>query len=224
MMGQKLRKNLPASPSFYPKRIGWVTNMKQFCSSSSLIVGLLLFTATGSFAAHKGGGDRDPVLGIEMARFSDTIVPEWRSFTVRRRTGSHAWSAFVSRLRLDLGHENPVEKVNHAVNGVRYVSDAANWRGAKYWETPSEFLKRGGDCKDYALAKYSALRALGVPAGSMRILVLPDHAVLVVNSTNGPTVLDNQRESTYPLDQGLLSRAVYAVSDAGAWIKLRTNP
>jgi predicted transglutaminase-like cysteine proteinase len=58
----------------------------------------------------------------------------------------------------------------------------------------------------------------------MRILVLPDHAVLVVNSTNGPTVLDNQRESTYPLDQGLLSRAVYAVSDAGAWIKLRTNP
>jgi predicted transglutaminase-like cysteine proteinase len=40
-----------------------------------------------------------------------------------------------------------------------------------HWSTLLEFLKRGGDCEDYAVAKYFLLRELGFPAEDMRVLV-----------------------------------------------------
>jgi predicted transglutaminase-like cysteine proteinase len=186
----------------------------------------LLFAATGSFAAQDistPSGGRDDVIGAEMTRFNGAIVPQWRSFTSRRGNVSGAWSTFVNSLRAGGDGRGLLDRVNAAVNQVPYVSDASIGRPVNYWATPSEFLARGGDCKDYALAKYTALRALGVPAGAMRILVVPEHAVLVVSTKDGPIVLDNLRSSPYPLDQGLTSRAVYAVSDAGAWIKVIRN-
>lgn len=162
----------------------------------------------------------DPVTGISAQQFSASFVKPWASFSARRGIVTEQWSAFVSKLRGD-GSSDPIKDINTAVNAIPYVTDATNGRPVNYWATPSEFLARGGDCKDYALAKYTALRALGVPAGLMRILVIPEHAVLVVSTPSGPVVLDNLRPDVYPLEARLTDAAVYSVSDAGAWVRTR---
>ncbi len=54
------------------------------------------------------------------------------------------------------------------------------------WRTLTEFLSAGGDCEDYAIAKYFALRQLGFAAADVRIGIARDretrayHAVTVV--------------------------------------------
>src|SRR5436309_645079 len=57
---------------------------------------------------------------------------------------------------------------------------------ANYWETPFEFIRKNGQCQDYATTKFLLLRAAGVPNDAMRLVVVHDierdldHAVLVV--------------------------------------------
>ena len=66
------------------------------------------------------------------------------------------------------------------------MSPTAPITGSRTIGRPGEFLHRGGDCEDYALAKYLALRALGFAAADLRIVALSDaarglhHAVLTV--------------------------------------------
>ncbi len=88
--------------------------------------------------------------------------------------------------------------VNNLMNKVKYIGDNRNWGKSDYWETPVEFFSRGGDCEDFAIAKYASLRALGVPESQLRIAVVKDlqkgipHAILIVYTDEGPMVLDNQ--------------------------------
>ena len=96
-------------------------------------------------------------------------------------------------------------KVNTLMNAKRYISDASNYGKSDYWATPIEFLQRGGDCEDYAIAKYTALRMLGVPEERLRIAIVKDmqkdipHAILIVYTENNTAmVLDNQiKDATY---------------------------
>lgn len=49
--------------------------------------------------------------------------------------------------------------VNSAWNGLRYISDSRNYGTKDHWATPAELISHGGgDCEDYALAKYATLR------------------------------------------------------------------
>ncbi len=90
------------------------------------------------------------------------------------------------------------KKVDAMMNKQKYIVDSKNWGKSDYWATPIEFMTRGGDCEDFAIAKYTALRALGVPESRMRIAIVQDlqkdmaHAVLIVYSERGAVVLDNQ--------------------------------
>ena len=58
-------------------------------------------------------------------------------------------------------------------------------------------MSRSGDCEDYAIAKYFALRALGFDRDALRIVVLKDrirgigHAVLAVYLADDILILDN---------------------------------
>ena len=54
--------------------------------------------------------------------------------------------------------------VNRFFNQFNYKNDLKLWDQKDYWSTPEEFLGvNGGDCEDYVIAKYFALRSLGVP-------------------------------------------------------------
>ena len=54
-------------------------------------------------------------------------------------------------------------EVNRFFNQFKYTSDMKLWGQKDYWSTPEEFLGvNSGDCEDYVVAKYFALRSLGV--------------------------------------------------------------
>ena len=90
-----------------------------------------------------------------------------------------------------------VKAVNNFFNKWPYRSDNIVWGVEDYWAVPCEFVVKSGDCEDYAIAKYFALRNLGVPADIMRIAAVKDtirgigHAVLVVYIGDDAYVLDN---------------------------------
>lgn len=148
---------------------------------------------------------------------------KWREVQSRHRSqvGSAEWRALLAKSRVH-SPERLLDEVNRTVNAVRYLNDPQD-----HWKTPTEFLRTGGDCEEYAFTKMLLLRALGVPASSMRILALDArpglaaHMVLVVDSPGGPMVLDNLRSGTYPLSQNLKSRMVYAVSETNWWLATR---
>ena len=87
--------------------------------------------------------------------------------------------------------------VNKFFNQWPYRTDKVVWGVEEFWATPNEFIVKSGDCEDYAIAKYYALRSLGVPAEQLRVVALKDtirgigHAVLAVYMDGTAYILDN---------------------------------
>jgi len=123
--------------------------------------------------------------------------------------------------------EQPMEQqlrtVNRLMNDALYIFDWDNWGVADYWATPLEFAARDGDCEDYAISKYLALKALGVAAERMRIVVLQDtnlniaHAVLAVAWDERIWILDNQVREMVPHDRVHHYRPIYSINEQAWW-------
>jgi predicted transglutaminase-like cysteine proteinase len=121
--------------------------------------------------------------------------------------------------------------VNNLVNARRYVLDKDNWSDPDYWATPDEFLEKSGDCEDFAVAKYMALKAVGVPVENMRVAVMWDektksgHAALVVYVGGEAFLLDNLIRSVVRADSVDHYRAIYSINETGWWLhKYITEP
>lgn len=133
------------------------------------------------------------------------------------------WQQLVAELRI-LPLRPRVEKVNDIFNRVPYVPAEVNWHDVAYWETPYEFLARGGQCQDYAIAKYLALLESGVPEKDLRFVVVHDneaqldHAITVVDVDGVAVALDNQMAAVVPT-RSLVQRysPYYALNDRGWW-------
>ncbi len=116
------------------------------------------------------------------------------------------------------------DRVNTMVNKTRYIVDSRNWGQSDYWATPVEFLQRGGDCEDYAITKYTALRAMGVPEERLRIAIVHDnlknipHAVLVVYTNEGTFILDNQNEDMLDGERGKRYRPIFSINRQAWWL------
>jgi predicted transglutaminase-like cysteine proteinase len=90
--------------------------------------------------------------------------------------------------------------INRAVNmTVRPVSDWVQYGYGDFWASPLQTLGSGaGDCEDYAIVKYVALRGLGIPADDLRLIVVQDekretgHAVVVVRYEQRWLILANR--------------------------------
>ena len=125
-----------------------------------------------------------------------------------------------------------VDYANAAMNRHTYVPSLVNWGTSSYWETPFEFLRRSGQCQDYAIAKFVLLRAAGVPNDSMRLVVVRDtlsrldHAVLVVAVDGTGLVLDNQSPSVLPAEAVRRYIPYYSINENAWWqhagLNLRT--
>ena len=115
--------------------------------------------------------------------------------------------------------------VNNYINQVKYITDSKNWNKRDYWATPIEFFSRGGDCEDFAIAKYASLRALGVPTERMRLAIVQDkikkipHAILIVYADNGSTyVLDNQDKRTKRLETVSRYKPIFSINKQSWWL------
>ena len=115
-------------------------------------------------------------------------------------------------------------RVNTMMNAKRYVSDKANYGKNDYWATPVEFFQRGGDCEDYAIAKYTALRALGVPENRLRIAIVQDlqknipHAILIVYTDQGAMILDNQMKSAVKAERISHYKPIFSINQNAWWL------
>lgn len=131
-----------------------------------------------------------------------------------------------------LAPDDQLRLVNRYINKRRYrrdrrqvvpsVADGGQARLRNQWSTLLEFLERGGDCEDYATAKYFLLREMGYPAEDMRVVVSYDrsvrehHAVLAIRRDDGASWLleiDNTIRKTR--QYGYLF--IYAVNENGIW-------
>jgi predicted transglutaminase-like cysteine proteinase len=92
-------------------------------------------------------------------------------------------------------------EINRAINlAIRPMSDLAQFGQEDVWSSPlATFYRGAGDCEDYAIAKFVALRMAGIPAEDLRIVVLTDtsrgegHAVTAVRLDGRWLILDNRR-------------------------------
>lgn len=108
-----------------------------------------------------------------------------------------------------------IDFVNTAVNQrVEYAPDERTADGADHWQTPGETLARElGDCEDFAIFKYFALRDCGQPCACARLLyawrspteqpeVRRPHLVLLGGESLADSlVLDNVNRLALPLSQ-----------------------
>ena len=117
-----------------------------------------------------------------------------------------------------------VQGVNRLVNETKYVGDKRNWGQSDYWATPVEFLKRGGDCEDFAIAKYTALRSLGFPEERLRVAIVQDtvknipHAVLVAYTDEGAFILDNQIKSLVDAESRGRYKPIFSINRQAWWL------
>jgi len=96
--------------------------------------------------------------------------------------------------------EEQLTKVNFFFNQFRYQDDIKQWKQKDYWATPEEFIgHNSGDCEDYVVAKYFALRSLGIPDKHLYLTYVKAvredaaHMVLSYFKTlkSTPLILDN---------------------------------
>jgi predicted transglutaminase-like cysteine proteinase len=162
--------------------------------------------------------------------------PKWRDMLLRferelaactpDRCRLDEWQQLVAPLR---GRKAiaQVKLINKAVNRHRHVEDWANWARADYWATPLQFLDRNGDCEDFAIAKYLALRTSGMPAENMRIVILRDrqryrmHAVLAVYVGKRVLILDSLYDAIVEADVIDHYEPIYSINEQGWWLHRR---
>lgn len=137
--------------------------------------------------------------------------------------GASAWQSFLQgNEHLDAFYA--VDAVNRYVNMVPYRPDARVYGLKDHWATPFEFLALGGDCEDFALAKYFALRQLGIDAADLRLVIGFDepsgapHAVLLVRDGATIYILDNLREQIIATDAGKRFKPFLSVNEQGVWL------
>jgi predicted transglutaminase-like cysteine proteinase len=166
--------------------------------------------------------ERFPKWRGALARFADELDACERT---RCRIGE--WDRLVASLR---GWDVPTQLalLNAYVNRYPYVEDRVNWRQLDYWATPLQFLARsGGDCEDFAIIKYLALRELGIDADDLRIVIVRDrargiaHAVLAVYVDGRALILDNQRDDVVVADLVHHYVPVYSLNERGWWLHRR---
>lgn len=149
--------------------------------------------------------------------------PKWSDMLARhkRERWIHAWwEILLDGLKGDSKMAQLVA-VNRFMNYQIYVPDAD---GGDTWASPGEFLRRGGDCEDYAIAKFISLRRLGWPSEALRMVVVWDtdrdlaHAILVVSLGHHTYVLDNTVAEILDARRRVHYRPILSLNEEKGWL------
>ena len=142
--------------------------------------------------------------------------------------------AIINQAALRQGRAR-LEVINEQINAaIRYTSDMVQWGAPDVWSAPLDLNNRGsfntglGDCEDYAIAKYVALREAGVAAGDLRLLLVRDnavrldHAVLAARDNGRWLILDNRWARLIDDTEAKQFLPLFAVNEQG--VKLFAAP
>lgn len=141
---------------------------RHFLAAQRTIVAALLVATTTLVTADYGF-----TIGVSaglLAHMSSRFGAE-----ARPRLGGWVDFARVETRRPQAAAVTPtadgLQRVNSYFNRVPYRDDIAHWNAEDYWATPAETIaSNGGDCEDYAIAKYFLLKELGVPLSRLRMV------------------------------------------------------
>ena len=130
-----------------------------------------------------------------------------------------------------LNETEKLQRVNTFFNRIPNESDASHWGAEDYWSTPVELLaSNGGDCEDFALAKYFTLRELGVADARLRLTYakaylrqtgkIESHMVLTYSTAPGsePLILDNLIDAIQPASRRTDLTPTYSFNVAALWV------
>ncbi|GAB6110859.1 transglutaminase-like cysteine peptidase [Desulfomicrobium salsuginis] len=145
--------------------------------------------------------------------------------------GATSWQRIMSQAR-GLAPMEQLKAVNTFFNKWPYRLDQDAYGTSDWWATPQEFLKISGDCEDFAITKYFALRELGFSPESLRIVILKDrirgiaHAILAVFIDGDALVLDNVTSVVFSHDKYKHYAPYYSLNERYRWshIPLDTKP
>ena len=137
-----------------------------------------------------------------------------------------AWQEFVhatGTLRRVLGDNlATLRRVNSFFNRIPFIDDRTHWHAEDYWATPAESVaSNGADCEDFSIAKYFALKELGVPIQRLRITYVKAvrlnqaHMVLAYYPEPNavPLILDNLENEVRPASERNDLVPVYSFND-----------
>jgi predicted transglutaminase-like cysteine proteinase len=153
-------------------------------------------------SASSEGGLWDKWLGVEHELDDELLVlalcQEDRSRC--RSLPALQFLAIVDNAKAREGRAR-LGEVNRAINlAIRPVSDLVQYGSIDVWSSPlATFAQGAGDCEDYAIAKFVALRMSGIAAEDLRLVILrdtlrrQDHAVVAARLDGRWFMLDNRR-------------------------------
>ena len=139
-----------------------------------------------------------------------------------------AWRRLI-RDSAGLSRREKLKKVNHFFNSSPYRFDREAYGRREHWASPAEFLTSSGDCEDYAIAKFFALRQLGFGSDELRIVILWDeiramgHAVLAVYEGNEILILDNLTRMIVPHARYAHYIPQYSMNEKSRWAHIHSK-
>ena len=172
-------------------------------------------------------------------------------FGVPARSRLKSWQDFIQSANPGLRSAHPagdaanvLNRVNEFVNRLPAIPDIDHWKVADYWATSAEsFASNGGDCEDFVIAKYFALKELGVPIVRLRIVYVrmrnsseahmvlayyakPDAIPLILDNLFGRIVPATERPDLTPVfsfndDDLMLAEGYAAARERGSSTQLR---
>lgn len=226
--------------------MGWVHNRKSI--EVVLLVGLLLLWPTFAESSLASGGTEHAPPASKRVRLFGTV--EFRSSLKALRQWTRVLSVVKQQVRelseckancapsarswqkiiRQSGGQSPMDQlkaVNRFFNQWPYRLDIERYGVSDYWATPEEFMKLSGDCEDYSIAKYFALKQLGFDTQNLRIVVVKDrirnigHAVLAVYIDDTAYILDNLSDLVLVHSKYAHYVPQYSVNETNRWAHVR---
>ena len=124
-----------------------------------------------------------------------------------------------------------LRQINDFINQhIQFEDDISVWQKNDYWATPLETIGQGrGDCEDFAIIKYVALREAGIPTSKLRLvyvkatletrngLTQQAHMVLAYYPAPNaePLILDNLEHTIRPASQRKDLQPVFSFNSEG---------
>src|SRR5207248_4973468 len=153
-------------------------------------------------AVLTAGGLRDKWAGVQR-RLDDEMVQLALCDGDREGCVSPAALRFLAIVDNAKAREGRARlgEINRAINlAIHPMSDLAQYGEIDVWSSPlATFANGTGDCEDYAIAKFVALRQAGVSPEDLRIVIMrdtirgEDHAVAAARLDGHWLTLDNRR-------------------------------
>lgn len=172
--------------------------------------------------------------GYTAIQASFDAAPQWKRVMAKASTRQAVATSPWQDLLTGVKGEHPLRQldaVNRYFNRIPYAEDADIYGVKDHWATPEEFVRRNvGDCEDYSIAKYTALRAMGWSADSLLVVVIRDHkykvnhAALAAKLDGQWYYLDNRASRLLRPSEVPFYQPIYALNERQLSVFVRAQP